>query len=410
MPIKTFAPRAISLFSGAGGMDIGIRQAGFDVLAEIEADEHCCATLAEAAKRDRSDTQIVHDDIRQTDPAAILKLLKLKTGEVDLLFGGPPCQSFSLAGKQLGLEDDRGPLLFEIIRFAEAMKPKVILLEQVKGLLSSRGPGGRKGEVFETLLTKFESIGYKPKWRVVMAADYGVPQLRARLFVVATRESYSFSFPERTHAPAEECDGLFSLSPYVGVGEVLAGLGIPETKVPKQTIFTRDDSHVDVTPARDRERIAQVPEGSHLAAQTHLGEDLRRGLQPKDTTKYLRLHRKRPSNTLRCGEIFYHPLENRYLTPREYMRIHGYPDDYVLKGPIRARTGTVRNLDQHRQIANSVPPPVAKVLGLQILGALSNTESKPKTAQKSSASQPTRPTRKPRPIGKARSLERRSQI
>ena len=145
-------------------------------------------------------------------------------------------------------------------------------------------------------------------------------------------------------------------------------MGRPDAKVRGQTIYDREDSHVDVTPERDRERIAQVPEGSYLACQTHLGEELRRGLSPKDTTKYLRLHRKRPSNTLRCGEVFFHHTEDRYLTPREYMRLHGYPDDYALKGPIRSRTGSVPNLDQHRQVANSVPPPLAKALGEVIVG------------------------------------------
>jgi DNA (cytosine-5)-methyltransferase 1 len=370
--------KALSLFSGAGGMDIGVQQAGFEVLADIELDEHCCATLSEAVRRNSLTTQVIHADIRKVNPKDLLRKLEIKQGELDLLFGGPPCQSFSLAGKQLGLEDERGPLLFEIIRFARVLSPQVILLEQVKGLLSSKGPEGRKGEVFETFLKKLEAIGYHPKWRVVMAADFGVPQLRERLFVVATRGENGFNFPERTHAPTAECAGLFPLKPYVGAGEALAGLATPDIKVPRQTIFDRDDSHIDATPARDRERIAQVPEGSHLAAQTHLSKELRRGLQPKDTTKYLRLHRYRPSNTLRCGEIFYHPTENRYLTPREYMRIHGYPDDYVLRGPIRSRTGTVRNLDQHRQVANSVPPPVAKALAAQIASFLKASRKRKK--------------------------------
>jgi len=358
--------KSISLFSGAGGMDIGIRQAGFDVLAEIEFDEHCISTLRAAAERDGAKTKVIHADIKTIDPNNLMSEVDIKKSELDLLFGGPPCQSFSLAGKQLGLCDMRGPLLFEIIRFAEIIQPKVILLEQVKGLLSSKGEMNRRGEVFETFLTKLEKIGYTPKWRVIMAADFGVPQIRERLFVVATRGRNGFHFPEQTHAPIEECEGLFSFNPYVGIGEVLNSLGTPTPKVRGKTIYDREDSHVDVTPERDRERIAQVPEGSHLAAQVHLGEELRRGLSPKDTTKYLRLHRGRPSNTLRCGEIFFHPTENRYLTPRECMRIHGYPDNYYLKGPIRSRTGTVRNLDQHRQVANSVPPPLAKILGTQI--------------------------------------------
>ncbi|MBI5437947.1 MAG: DNA cytosine methyltransferase [Nitrosomonadales bacterium] len=358
--------KSISLFSGAGGMDIGIRNAGFNVLAEIEFDEHCAATLQAAVERDNTKTKVIHADIKTINPSVLMSEIGLEAGELDLLFGGPPCQSFSLAGKQLGLCDKRGPLLFEIIRFAEIVQPKVILLEQVKGLLSSKGENNRRGEVFETFLTKLENIGYTPKWRVIMAADFGIPQLRERLFVVATRGRNGFQFPERTHAPVEECGGLFALEPYVGIGTAINGLGKPSPKVRGQTVYDCEDSHVDVTPERDRERIAQVPEGSYLAAQVHLGEELCRGLTPKDTTKYLRLHRGRPSNTLRCGEIFFHPTENRYLTPRECMRIHGYPDDYYLKGPIRSRTGTVRNLDQHRQIANSVPPPLARILGTQI--------------------------------------------
>jgi len=364
--LKDLRRTAISLFSGAGGMDIGIHKAGFNILAEIELDQHCCSTLMANAERQSSKTKIIHADIKTINPDILLEDLLLNRGELDMIFAGPPCQSFSLAGKQHGLEDKRGPLLFEIIRFAKAIQPKVILLEQVKGLLSSKGIKNRRGEVFETFLNELEAINYTPKWRVILAADYGVPQLRERLFVIATRGRNGFVFPERTHAPVEECNGLFSYEPHVGIGNVIDDLATPDSKVKGKTVYDRIDSHVDVTPPRDRERIAQVPEGAYLAAQTHLGEELRCGLSPKDTTKYLRLHRKRLANTLRCGEIFYHPTENRYLTPREYMRIHGYPDEYILKGPIRSRTGTVKNLDQHRQIANSVPPPLAKVLGKKI--------------------------------------------
>jgi DNA (cytosine-5)-methyltransferase 1 len=96
-------------------------------------------------------------------------------------------------------------------------------------------------------------------------------------------------------------------------------------------------------------------------------------LTKKDTTKFLRLGRKKQSNTLRCGEIFFHPTQDRYLTPREYMRLHGFPDDYILQGPIRGRSGSVKNLDQHRQIANSVPPPVARALAAALAERLQET-------------------------------------
>ena len=354
---------ALSLFSGAGGMDIGIKKAGFTVLANLEIDKYCCETLRAAVERERTGTVIYETDIQTVDPAQLGSELGIEPKELDLLFGGPPCQPFSLAGKQNGLSDNRGPLLFEVIRFADYFRPKVILLEQVKGLLSAKDISGKRGGVFEQFISELERIGYIPKWQLCSAADYGVPQLRERIFVVATRGVNGFEFPAQTHTSPENVPNLFGLLPYVTVGDVLSGLGEPAPKVPGRTIYDREDSHVDVTPPRDRERISQVPEGSYLAAQTHLDAELRCNLQPKDTTKYLRLNRSKPSNTLRCGEIFYHPIENRYLTPREYMRIHGYDDDYKLFGPIRSRTGTVKNLDQHRQVANSVPPPLAYAMG-----------------------------------------------
>jgi DNA (cytosine-5)-methyltransferase 1 len=360
--------KAMSLFSGAGGMDVGIKKAGFDVLAALEIDKYCCQTLRAAVERENTNTIVIEGDIREVDPKNICDRLSLQPKQLDLLFGGPPCQPFSLAGKQNGLHDDRGPLLFEIIRFAEYIKPKVILLEQVKGLLSAKGKKGDKGGVFNLFLSELERVGYIPKWQVCSAADYGVPQLRERVFVVATRGQNGFAFPEKTHVPQSDHLSLFDTQPYATVGEALSGLGKPSPKIRGTTFQPREDGHVDVTPERDRERIAQVPEGSYLAAQTHLSKEIRGNLMPKDTTKYLRLHNKKPSNTLRCGEIFFHPTENRYLTPREYMRIHGFDDNYRLIGPIRSRSGSVKDLDQHRQVANSVPPPLAHVMGERIRG------------------------------------------
>ena len=362
--------KAISLFSGAGGMDIGIKKAGFSVLAALEIDKYCCQTLRAAIKREGANTRVIEGDIRTVEPKEIADMFNLEPKELDLLFGGPPCQPFSLAGKQNGLDDERGPLLFEIIRFAEYLKPKAILLEQVKGLLSAKGKNGEKSGVLSQFLSELNRIGYIPKWQVCSAADYGVPQLRQRVFIVATRDQNGFKFPEHTHVPQSENLNLFNLPSYTTVGEALFGLGEPKPKTQGTTFQNCEDSHVDVTPVHDRERISYVPEGSYLAAQTHVSVNIRGNLMPKDTTKYLRLNRNKPSNTLRCGEIFFHPTENRYLTPREYMRIHGYDDDYKLLGPIRSRTGSVKDLDQHRQVANSVPPPLAYAMGSKIGGYL----------------------------------------
>lgn len=348
-------------------MDIGIKKAGFDVLAELEVDKYCCKTLRAAVEREGLKTLVVEGDIRDVHSERLGAILNIKPKELDLLFGGPPCQPFSMAGKQNGLNDIRGPLLFEIIRFAKYFKPKAIMLEQVTGLLSTKDKNGERGGIFYLFLKELERVGYASKWKVCCAADYGVPQLRKRVFVVATHEKNGFQFPHPTHTPNNVSASIFEKLPtYITVGEALRGLGSPRPKIKGTTLQNYEDSHVDVTPARDRERISVVPEGSFLAAQLHVSKDIRGNLQLKDTTKYLRLNRYKPSNTLRCGEIFFHPTEDRYLTPREYMRIHGYEDNYKLLGPIRSRSGTVKDLDQHRQVANSVPPPLAYAIGHKI--------------------------------------------
>lgn len=356
--------KAISLFSGAGGMDVGVLQAGFDIKACVEIDKNCCATLRENIKRKKRNTLVYEGDIRELSPGTILEEIELQAGQVDLLFGGPPCQAFSQIGKQKSLEDERGLLLYQMIRYAEAIQPRAIMMEQVKGLLTAKDLSGKSGGVFESFVAQLEEIDYVPKWRVMLAAQYGVPQLRERVFIVATKKPNGFKFPDPTHDKPERCDSLFALLPYTTVGEAIKGIRNPVRK--GETSEIPDDSHYDVTPARDRERIHGVPEGKNLSSQTQLPKEQICGLTKKDTTKFLRLDRNKPSNTLRGGEIFYHPTEDRYLTPREYMRIHGYPDDYVLRGPIRGRTGTVRDLDQHRQIGNSVPPPLARAIAEKV--------------------------------------------
>ena len=357
---------AISLFSGAGGMDLGVLQAGFKILSCLELDKNCCETLRENISREGRKTVVYEGDIKTFTPGQILDDLGYKPGEIDLLFGGPPCQAFSQIGKQQSLLDERGLLLFQMVRYAKIIQPRAIMTEQVKGLLNAKDLTGKRGGVFEQFIKELEELNYVAKWRVMLAADYGVPQLRERVFIVATKKTNGFQFPNPTHTKQSATINLFSpnLPPYVTVGDVINDLGNPIVKT--DTTAVPDDSHYDVTPRRDRERIHGVPEGKSLSSQTHLSREQIGGLSKKDTTKFLRLDRNKPSNTLRGGEIFYHPLADRYLTPREYMRIHGYPDSYVLRGPIRGRTGTVKDLDQHRQIGNSVPPPLAKAIATKV--------------------------------------------
>lgn len=360
---------ALSLFSGAGGMDLGVHEAGFNVLASLEIDPHCCETLRAWKKKKRLKTQIIENDITQVDPSELIKNLGLEPGQLDLLFGGPPCQAFSQIGAQKSLGDARGMLLFQMVRFAKVFRPKAVLIEQVKGLLGAKDMNDTKGGVFRELLANLRSIGYEPKFQVLNAAQYGVPQLRERVFIVSMPGSNNFIFPSPDYTEESKDSNLFQLNPYITVGDVLKGLSKPPIQNGKP-LSLRIPNHVDVTPKGDRRRISGVPEGEWLSAQAHLPAEQRGGLTQKDSTKYRRLSRKKPSLTLRCGEIFFHPTQDRYLTPREYLRLHGYPNDYVLMGPVRSRSGRVRFLDQHRQVANSVPPPVALRLARNIKEAL----------------------------------------
>ncbi len=354
---------SLSLFSGAGGMDIGVQQAGFDVLACIEIDPYCCETLRAAALRERRNTRVIENDIRLIDPLQLMQDLALLPGELDLLCGGSPCQSFSQIGKRAFLDDERGMLVFEFVRFAEVFRPKVIMVEQVKGFLKAPDQDGRIGGVCEALRKQLQNLGYDIKMQILKASDYGVAQMRERVFMIGIAIGQQFQFPLPTHGePEKQVNSMLPLLPYVTVGDVIGDLALPSPK----SNTPPDNSHIDITPDGDRRRIHGVPEGSHLARELHLPAEQRCNLTKKDTTKFRRLSFSDLSLTLRCGEIFFHPTDDRYLTPREYMRLHGYPDHYLLKGPIRGRSGSVRHLDQHRQIANSVCPPVAYVLAKEI--------------------------------------------
>jgi len=182
-----------------------------------------------------------------------------------------------------------------------------------------------------------------------------VPQCRKRAVIIAVPKGRAFAFPVPEFPFRERT-----------AGEVLDGL--PKAVSPPEPPLAHN--HVDVTPERDRYRISFVPEGLWLSKAEGAPPGVVRRLTPKDSTKFRRLDRNRPSLTLRCGEALYHPTEDRYITPREAARIQGFPDTYVLEGPIRRRTGVVRTLDQHRQVANAVPPPLAQAVASHVRTAL----------------------------------------
>ncbi|MBF0605526.1 MAG: DNA (cytosine-5-)-methyltransferase, partial [Nitrospirae bacterium] len=212
----------ISLFSGAMGLDIGLHKTGrFDILACVEKEHSFCNTIRMNKEAGRLGQQLTvfEGDITNIDPARVLSATGLKPGELDLLVGGPPCQAFSTAGKRGTLQDPRGTLLWDFLRFVEYMKPRMFLMEKVRGLLSAalhhrpiaarpeqggppRSPEEEPGSVvrlFADDLMRVEGGGYHMDCFEVNAVNYGAPQLRERVLFIGNRLGFQVDFPNPTH-------------------------------------------------------------------------------------------------------------------------------------------------------------------------------------------------------------------
>jgi DNA (cytosine-5)-methyltransferase 1 len=190
--------KVISLFSGAGGMDIGFEEAGFKVVVAVEIDSACCQTL----RANRPKLNVVEKDITDVSGQELLDITDMKITEPSLVIGGPPCQSFSLAGKRLGMEDDRGKLVYEFTRIVRETLPVGFVMENVKGMLN-----WSKGKAIEAIKNEFEtpivhngkSYQYDVNFKVLNGADFGLAQQRERLFIVGNRVGIDFQFPSKTH-------------------------------------------------------------------------------------------------------------------------------------------------------------------------------------------------------------------
>ena len=192
---KTKKPKVISLFSGAGGLDIGFENAGFSIAVAVEIDPSCCDTL----KTNRPDLPVINKNITEVTSDEILKAANLKPLEPALVIGGPPCQSFSLAGLRKGLNDERGRLLFEFVRIVRETLPFGFVLENVKGL-TNWDSGRALKLLIEELSKPIEYNGKSYSYtitqpKVLNAVDYGVPQYRERLILVGNRNGLDFTYP-----------------------------------------------------------------------------------------------------------------------------------------------------------------------------------------------------------------------
>jgi len=203
--------KVISLFSGAGGMDIGFEQAGFEVVVAVEQDPSCCHTL----RKNRPNLHVLERSVTDVSGDELLYLSGLKKTEPALVIGGPPCQSFSLAGKRMGLSDDRGLMILEFSRIVHEVLPTAFVMENVKGMMN-----WEQGKAIEAVLNEFreprihggKEYHYDVSCDVLNAVDFGVPQYRERLFLVGNRVGKTFGFPKPTHAAMDDTELLFEPS------------------------------------------------------------------------------------------------------------------------------------------------------------------------------------------------------
>ncbi|WP_101448213.1 DNA cytosine methyltransferase [Aquimarina sp. MAR_2010_214] len=225
--------KIISLFSGAGGFDIGMEKAGFETAVLVEKDSSCCETL----RFNFPNTPVIEGDICKISTMNMLKTAGLKPLEPALVIGGPPCQSFSLAGKRLGMNDERGMLVLEFVRVVREALPTGFIMENVKGM--KNWDGGRAinaiiDELKDPVVYKGKEYSYNVSVKVLNAADYGAPQFRERVILVGNRIDKQFEFPKPTHGlkNINLLNGS-DIKPYSTVMDAIGSL--PEADEPSET-------------------------------------------------------------------------------------------------------------------------------------------------------------------------------
>lgn len=374
--MTNFPQKIISLFTGAGGLDLGFEAAGFETAVAVEMDARCVETL----RRNRN-WPVFHSDVGALASQEILQAGTLEKGEAGLLIGGPPCQPFSKSGfwatgESKRLKDPRATTLDDYLRFLEDSLPHAFLLENVAGI-AYRG----KSEGLEYLLARIAAINKRNKthYRVEImrlnAAAYGVPQIRERVFLVAQRDGLPFGALQPTHAYNARGDDPLRLD--------------DSTLEPVNTAWDAighlDSASDPALSPRGKwaELLPSIPEGENYLYHTDRGEgEPLFGWRRRFWNFLLKLDRNKPSWTLTAqpgpatGPFHW---DNRYLSAKELAAIQTFPADYLV-------TGT--RGEAHKQIGNAVPSALAELIGLKMraryFGEAAQEDSKPSLLPKKS--------------------------
>jgi DNA (cytosine-5)-methyltransferase 1 len=342
--------KAISLFTGAGGLDLGFEAAGFGTRVAVEIDRVCCQTL-----RLNRHWPVIEDDIRSVASKQLLKTAQLAPGEADILIGGPPCQPFSKNGYWANgdaprLNDPNASTLTEYLRVVRDTRPKVLLLENVYGLAYAK-----KREGLDRILDGIRRINKEAKtnyvaaWHVIDAANYGVPQRRERVFIIASRDGRLFDFPGPTHGEKNTGKSTSSLEPFHTAWDALGDL-------PQRS----DDPDLQVT-GKWADLLPSIPEGSNYLWHTPRGGGLPLfGWRTRYWSFLLKLSKQRPSWTIQAqpgpatGPFHW---TNRRLSTRDLARLQTFPDNFKFE--------CTRSESQH-MLGNAVPSLLAEILAREI--------------------------------------------
>lgn len=327
--------KVVSLFSGGGGLDLGFKQAGFNIIWAIDN-----ALDAVRTYQKNIGEHIVCADLNTILPNMI--------PDCDIIIGGPPCQSFSLAGKR-NTEDQRGRLVWTYMNIIEAKAPKFFLFENVVGLLSAKN--AQKEKILDLLIEKFNQLGYHVACKLINAAEYGVPQIRKRLILIGSRTE-AINFPPITHNE----NGSNGLLKFVSVKEALDDLPLPV----KGSAL---DHEPPTMSELDKFIVAHVkPGGNYMDIPNTVNSVRIQRLQRErgHTTCYGRMHPDKPSYTI--NTFFNRPnvgcnihySQNRLITVREALRLQSFPDNYTLV----TKSKKAKNLI----VGNAVPPKLAFIL------------------------------------------------
>jgi DNA (cytosine-5)-methyltransferase 1 len=352
MPLTSH--KVISLFTGAGGLDLGFEAAGFETAVAVEMDDMCVKTL-----RHNRVWPVIHSDVHQVSSKEILNTSGLKKGEAALLIGGPPCQPFSKSGfwatgESKRLKDPRASTLDEYLRILEDTLPMAFLLENVAGI-AYKG----KAEGLEYLLTRITEINerqntnYQVETMRLNAAAFGVPQIRERVFLIAHRDGSNFGKLEQTHRWKRESDKQLKL----------ASNGLKEATTTWDAIGHLKCDNISDLRLRGKwaDLLPSIPEGENYLYHTDRGNgEPLFGWRRRFWNFLLKLSKEKPSWTVTAqpgpatGPLHW---DNRYLSPKELAAIQTFPADYDVLG---SRT------EAHKQIGNAVPSALAELVGLKM--------------------------------------------